>query len=238
MRRSKKSAERRFAFAVGYGLNENPSRRCLNGAGEQVRERRQPGQTLVCLMDGQFSLWEDARLFTDTVPEVERVEILDIVHVSSYVWKAAKAFHNHREHQEAFARERLLRILQGEVKSVIMGLRQMATRRLGLAGKKEIETVCGYFTTHADRMQYDKYLAAGCPIATGVIEGACRHLVKDRMERSGMRWTLEGAQAMLDVRAVHQSSYWEAFHQKRIHNCNESNHNYRELIGKLKQLEA
>ena len=210
----------------------------LNWAGDQVRQRRQPGQTLVCLMDGQSSLWEDARLVTETVPENERVEILDIVHVSSYVWRAAKAFHSHREQQEAFTRERLLRILQGDVKGVIMGLRQMATRKLGIAGQKEIETVCGYFTTHADRMQYDKYLAAGCPIATGVIEGACRHLVKDRMERSGMRWTLEGAQAMLDVRAAHQSSYWEAFQQQRVDNCAESNKNYRGLLGKLTQLLA
>jgi len=210
----------------------------LTWAGEQVCQRRQPGQTLVCLMDGQSSLWEDARLCTETVPESERVEILDIVHVSSYVWRAAKAFHNHREHQEAFTRERLLRILQGEVKGVITGLRQMATRRLEIAGQTEIEAVCGYFTAHADRMQYDKYLAAGCPIATGVIEGACRHLVKDRMERSGMRWALEGAQAMLDVRAVHQSSYWEAFHQQRIVDCIDSNRNYRKLLGKLTQLEA
>jgi hypothetical protein len=62
-------------------------------------------------------------------------------------------------------------------------------------------------------MRYDEYLRAGYPIATGVIEGACRHLVKDRLERSGMRWTLAGAQAMLDLRALHQSSYWDAFQQ-------------------------
>ena len=56
-------------------------------------------------------------------------------------------------------------------------------------------------------MRYDEYLAAG------VIEGACRHLVKDRMKRSGMRWTLEGAQAMLDLRAMRQSS-WKQFHRR------------------------
>ena len=210
----------------------------LSWAGNEVQQRRQPGQKLVCLMDGQSSLWETARLCTDTVPEEERIEILDIVHVSSYVWRAAKAFHTHREHQEAFARERLLRILRGEIKGVIKGLRQMATRRLDEAGRKEIETVCGYFTTHADRMQYDKYLAAGYPIATGVIEGACRHLVKDRMERSGMRWTQAGAQAMLDVRAVHQSSYWDEFHQHRIDRQTESINPYRALLGQLALLGA
>eukprot|EP00913_Durusdinium_trenchii_P011147 g10469.t1 len=149
----------------------------------------------------------DYQAYWSVVPEEYVVDILDVVHVSSYVWKAAKVFHSHREHQEAFARERLLRILQGDLKSVIAGLRRMASLR-GLHGeqRKEIDTVCGYFEAHAGRMKYDEYLAAGYPIATGVIEGACRHLVKDRMERSGMRWTLEGAQAMLNLRALRQSN--------------------------------
>ncbi|MFV0444175.1 MAG: hypothetical protein ACK5Q5_11455, partial [Planctomycetaceae bacterium] len=71
-----------------------------------------------------------------------------------------------------------------------------------------------HFETHAERMRYDEYLAAGYPIATGVIEGACRHLVKDRLERSGMRWTLEGSQAMLNLRALRQSSSWDEFHHQ------------------------
>eukprot|EP00913_Durusdinium_trenchii_P028422 g26650.t1 len=160
---------------------------------------------LIRLMDGQHSLWGTAETCCE-VPAEYVVDILDVVHVSSYVWKAAKVFHSHHEHQEAFARERLLRILQGDLKSVIAGLRRMASLR-GLHGeqRKEIDTVCGYFEAHAGRMRYDEYLAAGYPIATGVIEGACRHLVKDRMERSGMRWTLEGAQAMLNLRALRQS---------------------------------
>jgi hypothetical protein len=210
----------------------------LSWAGDQVEQRRQPKQTLICLMDGQSSLWETARLCTETVPADKRIEILDIVHVSSYVWKAAKALHNGRADQEAFTRERLRRILEGDVKGVIMGLRQMATRHLGEAGQKEIETVCGYFTTHADRMHYDRYLAAGCPIATGVIEGACRHLVKDRMERSGMRWTQSGAQAMLDVRSVHQSAYWNEFHRSRIIKQNETIKPYRQLLDQIEILAA
>lgn len=191
----------------------------MNWAARQVAQRRRPAQPLVCLMDGQASLWDDMADFVEPVEQPgqpERVEILDVVHVASYVWRAAKVFHAARERQEAFVRERLLRILHGEVKGVVSGLRRMATLH-GLTGelRREIDTVCRYFTTHAERMRYDVYLAEGCPIASGVIEGACRHLVKDRMERSGMRWTQDGAQAMLDVRAVHQSSYWDAFHEQR-----------------------
>jgi hypothetical protein len=209
----------------------------LSWAAREVEQRRRPGQLLVRLLDGQTSLWDaaDACLVDDA--EDERCDILDIVHVAGYVWRAAKAFHSHREPQEAFVRGRLLRILQGDVWGVIRGLRRMATqRRLSGTARQEVDTVCGYFTTHAPRMQYDRYLAAGCPIATGVIEGACRHLVKDRMERSGMRWTQHHAQAMLDVRAVHQSSYWDAFHQQRITNKQESNRHCRALLAALTPL--
>lgn len=154
----------------------------LSWAAREVQRRRRPGQPLICLTDGQPSLWDNAEACLENVPENERLNILDVVHVAGYVWRAAKAFHPHREHQQAFVRERLLRILEGDVKGVITGLRQMATRRrLTGTGRKEVDTVCGDFTTHAHRMRYDEYLAAGCPIAKGVIEGACRHLVKNRM---------------------------------------------------------
>jgi len=141
-----------------------------------------------------------------------QVEILDIMHVSTYVWKAAKAFHGHKEHQEAFAQDRLLRILRGEVAGVITGMRRMASQRT-LTGQalKDVTTACNYFEKNAQRMRYDVYLQAGYPIASGVIEGACRHVIKDRMEQGGMRWTLAGAEAMLNVRSVCASSEWEDF---------------------------
>lgn len=199
-------------------------------ANEQIDLRRRRGQKVLRLMDGQVSLWNAADLCLEVPPE-EMIDILDILHVSSYVWRAAKVFYSDWEQREAFARDRLLRILQGEVRGVIASLRQMATKR-GVKGKKlaEIATVCGYFEKHADRMRYDEYLAAGYPIATGVIEGACRHLVKDRMERSGMRWRLAGAQPMLHVRAVYQSSYWDDFHQDRMAREQSNLHRNRALL--------
>ena len=65
-------------------------------------------------------------------------------------------------------------------------------------------------------MRYDEYLAAGYPIGSGVAEGACRHLVKDRMELTGMRWRVPGAQAILDLRAVYLNGDWDDFQQHRI----------------------
>jgi hypothetical protein len=205
---------------------------------QQTAQRHQPKQPIIRLMDGQPILWESAEACLDDYLEARPkgkavlvVDILDILHVSSYVWKAAKAFHSHREHQEAFAQERLLRILQGEVASVVTGLRRMASLH-NLEGNqlKDITTVCHYFETNASRMRYHEYLRNGYPIATGVIEGACRHVIKDRMEQGGMRWTLEGAEAMLNLRAVNASSEAEEFHQWRPLEEAKRVHPHRELV--------
>jgi hypothetical protein len=184
---------------------------------ERVEERRCDGQPIVRLMDGQPSLWDAADACLDGLPDAEFVDILDIVHVAGYVWSAAKVFASSKERREAFAWTRLERILSGEAKGVIRGMRRMASQH-GLRGTalKEVRRVCGYLENNLERMRYDEYLSKGYPIATGVIEGACRHLVKDRMERSGMRWSLAGAQAMLNVRAVLASSLWDDFKERRM----------------------
>ena len=192
----------------------------LAWAAREVSLRRSADQVLVRLMDGQHSQWSDAEACRDDLADTHCVDILDILHVASYVWKAAKALCLSAAEQKEFARKRLLRILSGEVAGVIMGLKQMSARRqLSSEKAAEIDTVCGYFTTHQDRMKYNEYLAAGYPIATGVIEGACRHLVKDRLERSGMKWVVEGAQAMLTLRSIKASNAWEDFHKFRHPAC-------------------
>ena len=183
----------------------------------QLEQRRRPGQLVIRLMDGQESLWDTADCCLLDIPQECQVDVLDIIHVAGYVWRAAKVFQSSQEHREAFVWDRLERILEGDAKGVVAGLRRMATIR-GLSGAalREVRTVCRYLENNLHRMRYDKYLREGYPIATGVIEGACRHLVKDRMERSGMRWTLEGAQAMLNVRSTIASSYWNQFNQFRM----------------------
>ena len=113
------------------------------------------------------------------------------------LWKVAWCFFNertqkHKAHQ--WVEERLKRLLEGKVDAVIRGMRYQATQR-GLKGqeRKTVRGAAEYFERNRDRMKYDEYLAAGYPIGSGVVEGACRHLVKDRMERTGMRWLPSGA---------------------------------------------
>jgi hypothetical protein len=223
-------------FATERDLGEGPQMisgtiEAFSWAARRVADRYRAGQPVICLMDGQPSLWDAADAALDPELSESKIEILDLLHAAKYVWDAAKVFHSHREHQEAFARERIDRLLSGEVHSVISGLRRMATTR-NLRGEKRktIDAVCRYFETHQHRMQYDEYLRAGYPIATGVIEGACRHLVKDRLERSGMRWSLPGARSMLHVRCVHQSSHHSDFYRQRIHQEQATLHPHRALI--------
>jgi hypothetical protein len=83
-----------------------------------------------------------------------------------------------------------------------------------------IERTIGYYVRNQAYMRYDCYLAQGWPIGTGVVEGACGHLVKDRMEQAGMRWTQDGAQAILELRAVRINGDWDAywqFHRQQQH---------------------
>ena len=110
-----------------------------------------------------------------------------------------------------------LLLLHGGVKHLVVWFRYRAEESaLTSAERQRVNTVCNYFETHQHRMRYDEYLAAGYPIASGVIEGACRHVVKDRLERTGMHWTIPGAQAMLKLRCVAINEQWDEFTQFRI----------------------
>jgi hypothetical protein len=118
-----------------------------------------------------------------------------------------------------------LLVLEGQVDSVICSLRCLATRRrLKSTKRTDVDRVFGYFSADRHRMKSDEHLARGYPIATGVIEGACRHLVKDRMERSGMKWTCRGARELLHLRCLRASDYWNEFHKLRSTSRHRENH--------------
>ena len=103
-------------------------------------------------------------------------------------------------------------LLEGKVGYVIRNFRQLIKQHdLRGTKKKAVGSAITYYENNRDHMRYDEYLAAGYPIASGVIEGACHHFVKDRMEGAGMRWELEGAQAMLSLRAIYLNGQWDDF---------------------------
>ena len=155
---------------------------------------------------------------------VDVTVVLDIIHVVEYVWKAAHVFHRERPELEYWVWTRVQRILEGKARKVAAAMRRAATVA-GLAKdtRKPVDTCADYLLKYAPYLHYDRYLAAGWPIATGVIEGACRYLVRDRMELTGARWRLVGAEAVLKLRALRASgdfdAYWD-FHEAREYERN------------------
>lgn len=178
-------------------------------ADEMESRHADSGKPIVNIMDGEEDLWEMRDVFQN---DVSMVDVLDLLHVTPRLWDAAALFHPRESAAaRAFVRGRVLRILRGETRGVIRGLRRMGTTKLAAKGRRKMATICGYFENNLERMRYDEYLRAGYPIASGVIEGACRHVVKDRLERTGMSWVREGAQSMLDLRCIYLTDAWETY---------------------------
>jgi hypothetical protein len=189
-------------------------------------QRRDPKHTKewIALVDGNETQLDLLRLAAKDYG-VELAIILDLIHVLEYLWKAAWAFHAPGDAAaESWVTERLAGILRGHSSVVAAGIRRSASLR----GLSEIERVpiddcADYLLKYREFLRYDRYLAKGYPIATGVIEGACRYLVKDRMEITGARWSLEGAEAVLRLRSLRASGdfdeYWE-FHLQQEHKRN------------------
>lgn len=167
--------------------------------------------TTVCLLDGAPCLW---RLAKEYFPN--GVYVLDIIHVLDYLWKAAKALTEDQDDARDLVHTYLIAILQGRIGGVITGLRIRLTKNK-ITGKRrdEVETAIQYFKNHRDYMQYDAYLEAGYPIATGVIESACGHLIKDRMCKAGAKWRMDGAESVLKLRCIKASREWRNFHKIR-----------------------
>lgn len=187
----------------------------------------------VCIMDGQPSLWEAAGLF---LQGFDVVCVLDLLHVTSRIWQAARLFHPGDDAAaRAFVRKHTLQILQGKVLRVIRSWKQQAAKRqLSANARRQLRTILGYFQANSQRMRYHEYLARGYPIASGVIEGACRHYVKDRMERAGMNWVIPGAQAMLDLRSVYLNDQWEEFQDFAVAREIARIHPHRQLVAGTK----
>lgn len=177
-------------------------------------EARDPEHKLdwVTLVDGNENQIRLAEAFAELSGQPVTI-VVDLIHVSAYLWKAAIALNGGSTPQaEEWMQARLLRILGGNASLVAAGMRRSATKRgLPAATRKPVDTCANYLLKYKRFLQYDKYLSAGFPIATGVIEGVCRHLVKDRMDVPG-QWSLDGAEAVLRLRALRCSGdfdeYW------------------------------
>ena len=168
---------------------------------------------VICLMDGEHKLWErKEQLLGEDV-----VEILDFWHFLERLREVSKLLCDTDADAEVFVKERLTRVLAGDLGRVIGGLRQMLSkRRLSKKSKTTIQSAITYFENNRSRMRYGEYLREGYPIASGIIEGSCRLVVEDRLDRTGMRWSLDGALAMLANRTTSLSDDWNDYQTFRI----------------------
>lgn len=152
--------------------------------------------------------------------------VLDFIHALQYLWQAGEDLCGKEERAvEEWVLPRLERILAGKVSDVVAGMTRSATK-LGLrkSQRKAVDRCAKYFLKRTAMMRYDELLRVGAPIATGAIEGSCKHLINDRCDLCGARWTIKGAEAILKLRAIHISGdfdeYWkhhEAEERKRNH---------------------
>jgi hypothetical protein len=145
--------------------------------------------------------------------------ILDIIHATEYLWETANILLGETHPQRtAWVRAYLEALLAGQTDAIITALEAEGHDPTRTTTQRQaVRRTVGYYRRNRSYMRYDAYLAHGWPIGTGVVEGACGHLVKDRMEQSGMRWTKAGAQAVLDLRAVRLNGHWEAYWQLHQH---------------------
>lgn len=193
-------------------------------------ERRDPlhQRRWVVLVDGEVTQLERVQACANGFG-VEVTIVLDVIHLIEYLWKAGRCFCAEDSTElEQWVNEHLFRVLEGESSGVAGGIRRSATKR-GLKGqaREHVDECAEYLLNKTALVRYDEFMRDGLPIATGVIEGACRHLIQDRMGRTGARWSLEGAEAILRLRSIRSSGdfneYWR-FHLEKERQRNHLDH--------------
>ena len=159
---------------------------------------------------------------------VDAMIIMDFIHVLEYLWKAAYCLYEKgSEAAESWVCEGALRVLRGESAGVARGIRQSASKRQ-LKKREAMDKCAGYLQKNQSRLRYGIALAEGLPIASGVIEGACRHLINDRMDITGARWSLQGAEAILKLRSINSSGDWDEYWN--YHRSRSASRNYGDLV--------
>jgi len=177
-------------------------------------DRRDPEaqHTWVALVDGNCHQID--RLHAEAAKRgLTLAIVVDFVHVLEYLWRAAWCFFAEGgPAAETWVGQQASVVLHGRARSVAATIRGKATRaRLDPASRKGADRCADYLTSKAAYLDYPTALAAGWPIATGIIEGACRHLVTDRLDITGARWGLDGAEAILKLRALVSNGDFDAY---------------------------
>lgn len=186
---------------------------------EALQRDPQQSREWVILVDGHPHQIKQIKTVMKQL-KIKAVIIQDFIHVLEYLWKATWCFHTKgSEKAETWVAERALKILQGKAGIVAAGMKRSATKlKMEKKDRSAIDDCASYLLKCKSRLQYAQALAAGHPIATGIIEGACRHLINDRLDITGARWGLQRAESVLKLRSINSSGdfeeYW-TFHKQQ-----------------------
>ena len=207
-------------------------------AGFAEADRRDPEhqRTWVALVDGNTHQIDRIRAEARTRKRTVAI-VVDFIHVLEYVWKAGWCFHPEGDpNAEQWVRTQARQILAGRAGIVAAAIRRKATYHgLDPGQRRNADTAAAYLLTKKPYLDYPTALAQGWPIATGVIEGACRHLVRDRMDITGARWSLPGAEAILKLRALTSNGDFDRYWTWHLTQEQQRVHTSRYLTGAIPQ---
>jgi hypothetical protein len=192
--------------AIKYGFED-----VLKRSGETTKE-------IVVLIDGDRGLEKAVdRVMASKGINVAAI-VLDFIHVTEYVWKAANAYFGEKSTKRLdWVKQQCLLLLKSKLGEVVENLQGLIEKSKDRPTKQEtIQKTINYFLNHEHMMDYQSCLDRGFPISTGAVESACGHFVQNRMERNGMRWSLKGAQNMLDLRAANKNEDWDGYLKHHI----------------------
>jgi hypothetical protein len=201
-------------------------------------DRRDPGRqrTWIALADG--NIHQLSRIQAEAADRGIPITIIcDFIHVIEYLWKAAWCFLPEASPDAApWVRQHAAAILDGRAADVATAIRHHITAAgpaLTPAGRKAASTAADYLDAKAPWLDYPAALASGWPISSGVIEGTCRHLVKDRMDITGARWTVQGAEAVLKIRSLIANGDYDAYWTHHLTRERQRNHQDRYINGTI-----
>ena len=218
---------------VWASLEKSPEQVVTEAFEEALRRDPDKEKPWVVLVDGQKSQLRIVRRVAKRF-KVKVQIVLDLFHVLGYLWDAAHALTvEGTPFSEKWVTQRLTRILEGKAGIVAAAMRRSATLR-GYSEERRaaVDRCAEYLLKHRQYLRYHDYLVQGLPVATGVIEGACRHLINDRLDITGARWSMARAESILRLRALLANGdfddYWRSHEQREL----ARNHLSRYLAGK------
>lgn len=177
---------------------------------EAYRQRVEEVREKIVLGDGAKWIWNEAK---KRYPAA--TQIVDWYHASERIWKVGKAIYGEgTETGEAWVKQRLKELKEGFVERVIESIKELKPKTE--ERKKEISSAITYFNNNKERMRYNEYREKGYFIGSGVVEGACKHIIGARLKQSGMKWSKEGGEAILQLRICCLNNRWDNYWKQKL----------------------